>query len=163
MTSHETLLMICAIVLAALFVGCGNQAWRVNASVARAMLEVQAESGPVIRELRVQAGVNAGREVHDRGGPEIEAQAAAVDAADRWDCAIEEHRIYSSMVGAYIDALALRVNDSDFELMDALPFVRRALAAYRALASCLASLESDALPETPEFLNLIPPAWSVTE
>ena len=163
MVASDIASIVLAVCVAFLVAGCGNEALRVNATVARAMLEVQAESGPVIRELRVNAGVEAGREAHDRGAPEAEAQAAATAAASAWQCAIDGHGIYASAVGAYIDALALWANGVELELADALPFVRRAIDAYGFLASCLRSLGSDALPDAPSFLNLIPPVWSVTD
>ena len=161
MSVHGFVLFVLALVLAALFVGCGNEALRVNASVARVMLEVQSTSGPVIRELRVDAGIAAGRRVHANGGTIEAAQRAAVSTAQRWQCAIDGHRLYSSAVGAYIDALVLWQASDDFELADAIPFVRRALDAYRVTASCLLSLGSNVLPEVPSFLRLIPLGWEV--
>jgi hypothetical protein len=158
--AHDFALLVAFVLVAILAVGCGNEALRINAGVARAMLEVQAESGPVIRELRVSAGVEAGREAHARGEPEATAQAAASSAAARWSCAIDGHRLYSLAVGAYIDTLALWVAGRDFELVDAIPFVRRALDSYRVLSSCLRSLGSEVLPEAPSFLDMIPPTWS---
>jgi hypothetical protein len=66
-------------------------------------------------------------------------------------------------VGAYIDTLALWAAGRDFELTDAIPFVRRAIDAYTVLASCVASLGSDALPEVPAFFDLVPATWGATE
>jgi len=163
MSAHDWLLVALAITLPILLVGCGNEALRANATVARAMLEIQAESGPIVRELRVSASVNAAREVHDSGGDEATAQAAATETSRRWQCAIDGHRIYALAVGSYIDALALWLSGEDFELLDAIPFLRRGLDSYRVLSSCLRSLGSDALPEVPSFLNLIPPTWSVDQ
>ncbi|MCH8084648.1 MAG: hypothetical protein IH885_10475, partial [Myxococcales bacterium] len=118
MNAHDIAFAVLAVVLAALLVGCGNEALRINASIARVMLEVQATSGPIIRELRVDAGVAAGREVHSSGGDEARAQRAATSTARRWQCAIDGHRIYSSAVGAYIDALVIWQAGDDFELTD---------------------------------------------
>lgn len=159
--SDHTLLVatVFAIVLAAFASGCGNEALRINTSIARAMLEVQAESGPLIRELRVAAGVSAGHSAHARGEPEAVAQIAARAAASRWQCAIDGHRLYSIAVGTYIDTLALWGAGEDFELTDAIPFVIRALDTYRVLASCLLSLGSEVLPAVPAFLDVIPPMW----
>ncbi len=123
------------------------------------MLEAQAQSGPEIRKLRVEAGIEAGRKVHDAGGPEKEAQAAAATAMGHWQCAINGHSVYSSLVGAYIDALALWASGEEFKVIDALPFMRRALVAYRSLSACLKILGSDVLPGAPSFLSLIPPTW----
>lgn len=150
-----------ALVFSIWCVGCGNAALQTNATVARAMLEVQAESGPLVRELRIDAATAAAREVHATGGNEAAAQAAATSAASRWQCAIDTHRIYSTAVGSYIDTLVLWQAGRDFELSDSIPFVARALDAYRALTSCLSSLGSDALPTVPSFLDLIPSAWGV--
>ena len=162
MNATDLLLLVALVVLSALFVGCGDQALRTNAAVARAMLEVQAESGPIIREQRINAGVEAGRAAHARGEPEQIAQAEASAAAERWTCAIEGHRLYAGAVGSYIDSLALYAAGDGFDLLDALPFVRRALDAYRLLVSCLSSLGSDALPEVPSFLDMLPPTWNVS-
>lgn len=159
--SDGLLWVLAFVVLSVLFVGCGNEALKANVSIASAMLEVQSASGPVIRAARVEAGVSAGRDVHDSGGDEASAQLAASSAARRWQCAIDGHRIYASAVGAYIDTLALWAAGLDFELTDAIPFVRRALDTYRALVSCLVSLGSDALPAVPVFLDSIPPLWEV--
>lgn len=159
----ETSILLFAILActAALSLGCGNQALSMNAEVARAMLEVQSSSGPVIRGLRVSAGVEAGRVAHESGATEEQAQAFALRAANRWNCAIDGHRIYSGAVGAYIDALALWNLRADFQLADALPFVSRAIDAYRFVSSCLNELGSDALPELPSFFDLIPGSWSL--
>ncbi len=156
---------IFAVIVAALIfvAGCGNAALQVNATVARAMLEVQAESGPVVRQLRIDASVGAARAVHDSGGDEAAAQAAAAATATRWRCVIDTHRIYSGAVGAYIDTLALWLAGLDFELADSIPFVRRALDAYRALASCTSSLGSEVLPAVPTFFDLIPSDWSTEQ
>ena len=160
MTAYDFALCAVLVLFAVLAIGCGNEALRINAGVARAMLEVQSSSGPVIRELRVSAGITAGREAHARGEPEAVAQSAARTAAAAWACAIDGHRFYSSAVGAYIDTLALWLAGRDFELADAIPFVLRALDSYRVLSACLRSLGSEALPETPSFLDIIPPTWS---
>jgi len=154
--------LLLAFVLVALAAGCGNSALKMNAGIARAMLEVQATSGPLIRELRVEAGVDAGRRAHDRGEPVEEAQAAARAAAGRWQCAIDGHRLFSLAVGTYIDALVIAQANDAFKFEDVIPFVRRALDTYRALSSCLRSLGSDALPAAPGFLNVIPPGWATT-
>jgi len=159
MVASDIASIVLAVCVAFLVAGCGNEALRINATIARAMLEIQSSSGPMIRELRVNAGVEAGREAHDRGDSEAAAQASAAAAADAWQCAIDGHGIYASAVGAYIDALALWSNGVELELADALPFVRRAIDSYRFLASCLRSLGSDVLPDAPAFLDLVPPAW----
>lgn len=160
MTLHDLTLLVALVLLSCLALGCGNEALRINAGVAGAMLEVQSASGPVIRAARVKAGVDAGRAVHTSGGSEPEAQSAARSAADEWMCAVNGHRLYSLAVGSYIDTLALWAAGRDFELADAIPFVLRALDSYRVLSACLRSLGSEALPETPSFLDMIPPAWS---
>ena len=153
--------LVAFVVLSFAFVGCGSNALKMNANVARVMLEVQAESGPVIRELRVDASVESARQVHESGGDEEAARAAATRTANRWQCAIDSHRIYQSAVGAYIDSLALWYVGDDFNWTDAIPYVVRVLDMYRALVSCLRSLGSSALPAVPAFLDLIPSTWGV--
>lgn len=155
------MMFVACLVFAAIMAGCGNQALKANASVARAMLEVQVTSSPIIRDLRSEAGTKAGRAVFDAGGEEPEALTAASEELEGWQCAVDGHRIYSSAVGAYISALALWSAGERFELADALPFLTRALAAYRSLWSCLKSHDVDALPEVPGFLSIIPITWGV--
>ena len=152
-----TVIVLCTVMLFA----CGNEALRMNASVAHVMLEVQSESGPRIREQRVAAGVHAGSEVHRRGGLEAEAQVAARQAASLWDCAIDGHRLYSIAVGTYIDTLSLWASGRDFGLAEMWPLLRGAVSTYRVLFSCLSSLGSSLLPEVPAFLSIIPPSWNV--
>lgn len=161
MTANDLILAIVLVACAVFAVGCGNEALRINAEIARGMLELQAESGPRIREARVNAGVEAGREAHARGAPEAEAQAAASHAAEQWQCAVTGHQIYSMAVGAYIDSLQIAQQDVGFAIIDAIPFVRRAVDSYRVLAACLLSIGSDLLPEVPDFFNLIPSGWGV--
>ncbi len=161
MNMHDLLLTVALAASAFLFVGCGSAALKTNAAIASAALEIQSVSGPVIRELRINAGVTAGDEVYSSGGTEAEAQAAAARTTARWQCAIDGHRVYSTAVGAYIDALSLWSVGRSFELTDVIPIVRGVLDSYRVFSSCLRSLGSDALPEVPLFFGLIPPAWSV--
>lgn len=161
MNIHDIVLWAALIVCTLLLVACGNEALRLNTAIATGMLEVQSASGPVVRQLRSQAAVSAARRVHDVGGTEVEAQAAAETEADSWQCALEGHRIYALAVGTYIDTISLWSNGRDFALLDAFPFVQRALDSYRFFASCLASLGSDVLPEVPEFFNLIPSTWNM--
>ena len=163
--THDLWLAVSFAMLAALSIGCGSQALKVNASVAHAMLEVQAASGPVIRELRKAASVRAGRQAFEAGEPEPVAQAAARNESTRWQCAIDGHRIFAGAVGSYIDTLVLWQAGADFKLADAVPFVARAVAAYTALRSCVDSLNAPELApilvENPTFLNLVPPDWGV--
>jgi len=159
-SAYDFVLLAAVVVLSALFVGCGAGAIRTNATIAGAMLEVQSESGPLIRGLRIDASVNAARAAQERGEPEDIAQQEAQTVAGRWSCAIDGHRIFAGAVGSYIDALVLWQAGRDFELTDAVPFVTRALDAYRALVGCLSSLGSDILPAVPSFFDVIPPAWS---
>lgn len=157
-------IIACIIVcLALLATGCGNEALRMNAELGRGMLEAQSTSGPIIRQLRIDASVAAGRAAHDRGAPESTAQAAAQAEAQRWQCALDGHGIYASAVSAYIGTLALWNAGQDFGLTDVLPYARRALDGYRFLASCLASLGSAILPEVPAFFDLIPSGWSLSD
>ena len=162
---NDLSLLVAVALLAGLSVGCGAPALQINATVARAMLEVQSASGPVIRQLRVEAGIQAGREAFDAGEPEPVAQAAARTEAARWQCAVDGHRIYSSAVGAYIDTLVLWLAGADFEIADAIPFVMRAAGAYASLRSCIDSLDAPELDpiviENPTFLDLVPPGWGV--
>jgi hypothetical protein len=159
--SIQTLAVLALLVSAVFVAGCGNEALRINAEVARGMLELQAESGPRIRELRIAAGVSAGREAMEAGLQQDRAQAAARAAAEQWQCAIDGHSIYAEAVGSYIDTLTLWQAGRDFDISDILPFVRRAIDSYRFLSSCLSSLGSDVLPELPSFFNLIPPTWGI--
>lgn len=156
-------LALSILVLGATVTGCGNQALQANQEVARMMLEVQSTSGPVIRQLRIDASIAAGREVQESGGQESAAQVAASETAQRWQCALDGHGIYATAVSAYIDTLTLWQGGQDFELLDVLPFVRRAIDSYSFLVSCLASLGSDLLPEVPAFFSLIPSTWSLTD
>lgn len=160
MTRWQVAVAAIAALVAIAIAGCGSQAVKINATIARAMLEVQAQAGPVIRDARVEAGVNAARSVHDAGGLEADAQLAATAAAARWECAIDGHRFFALAVGSYVDAIVLWQAGTDFELTDTIPFVRRALDAYRVLRACLHSLGSELLPDVPSFLRLIPPTWS---
>jgi len=165
MTTNDLLLFVACVMLAGLSVGCGSQALQVNATVARAMLEVQSASGPVIRELRKDAGIRAGREAFEAGEPEPVAQAAARHETNRWQCAISGHQIYAEAVGSYIDTLVLWLAGANFELGDAIPFVERVVGSYYALRSCLDSLDAPELDpiviENPTFLNLVPDAWGL--
>ena len=142
--------------------GCGNEALRINAEIARVMLEYQSTSGPLIREARVNAAIAAAQTVHDSGGNEQAAQAVAVSTATRWQCAIDGHGIYAAAVSAYIDTIALWNIGQDFELIDVLPYARTAIESYTFLASCLMSLDTDFLPEVPSFFDLIPSTWMTT-
>ena len=141
-------LSVSALALLFLFGCAGNEALRVNVEVARAMLEAQSASGPVIRDLRIDAALDAARAVHDAGGDESEALESARATADRWSCAIDGHRLYSG---------------AEFQLIDVVPFVRAALDAYRSIASCLQALGVANVPEEPAFFQLIPPEWSLPE
>ena len=162
MTTTDLLWAAVVLLLAGLLFGCGNEALKINASIARSMLTVQSETGPAIRQARIDASVSAGRDVHDAGGTQDEAQRAATQATRRWQCAVDGHRMFALAVGSYIDALALWANGEAFELVDILPFVRRAIDSYRVLSSCARSLGSQLLPEAPAFFDLIPPTWSVS-
>lgn len=153
---------VCALSLMCL-AACGNTALQVNGEIARAMLEVQSSSGPVIRELRVNASIQSARDVHDSGGNEAAAQAAAENTARSWQCAIDGHGIFATAVSAYVDTLSLWNAGQDFALSSVLPYVMRAVEAYRFLASCMTSLGSDALPEVPAFMNLIPSTWAAND
>lgn len=162
MQTHDMLVAaLCLLVVFALGSGCGNQALQAHQEVALVMLNLQAEGGPAIRELRVNAGITAGREAQLNGSLEEEAQQLALDAANEWNCAIEGHRIYATAVSAYIEVLTLWQAGQDFGLTDVLPFVSRAIDAYGFVSSCLRGLGSDLFPETPSFLNLIPSEWSL--
>lgn len=162
MTPNEslfvTLLALSTLLLAS---GCGVEALRINADIARGMLEVQSSSGPAIRRARMNAAIEAGRQAHANGLPESAAQLAAEHVADQWQCAIDGHSIYALGVGAYIDALALWQSGDGFSLAGVIPFVSRAVDSYRFLASCLTGLGSSILPEIPDFFRLIPPVWDV--
>lgn len=149
------------VVLVVFAVGCGNEALRVNASIARAMIEAQATSGPIVRQARVDASADAARVVHDSGGDEATALAAAQSTAERWRCAIDGHRFFALAVGAYVDALVVWQAGGDFGIFDLVPFVSRGLDAYRLLVSCLRSLGASALPDAPGFLSLVPSDWSL--
>lgn len=151
---------VVAAVAALALQGCGNTALLLNAEVARGMLEIQATSGPAIRRFRVQAGITAGGEAQAHGATEQQAQRAALVAANRWQCAIDGHGIFAGAVTSYIATLALWQAGQDFELTQLLPYVFRAIDAYRFLRSCLTSLGNDTLLETPSFMRLIPSSWS---
>lgn len=164
MTTNDAICAtLCAVALL-LTVGCGNEALHINAEIARAMLETQVTTGPVIRELRIASAVNAAQAAHDAGGQESEAQAAAEHAASLWQCALDGHGIYSGAVSAYIDSLTLWAADSEsgstFQLSSLIPFVGRVIEAYTLLASCVTALGSDALSDAPGFLDLIPSGWN---
>jgi len=158
----RSIVVVAVLAFAALVVGCGNEALRVNATVARAMLEVQSQSSPIIRDARVAAAVESARAVHDSGGEEAVALEAAQATAERWQCAVDGHRSFAGAVGAYVDALVLWNSGADFALTDSIPFVLVALDAYRSIVSCLRSLGSSALPDVPAFFELIPSEWSVS-
>jgi hypothetical protein len=140
---------------------CGNEALHANANVANAMLEVKIQSSPLVRQLRRDAAVSAARAVHDSGGTEEQAQAAAAEAAQRWLCAIDTHRVYGDAVGAYIDSIALAQASGNFDLNSAIGYARAGVSSYRSMRSCLVSLGNFTLPELPDFFNLIPPSWNV--
>ncbi len=140
---------------------CGSSALKVNVGIAQVMLEAQVEAGPLIRAQRQNAMREAARAAHDRGEPQDVAELAARTVAGRWECAVNTSRIYSTAVGSYIDALSLWAAGRDFALLDAVPYIRRALGAYRATTACLLSLGSTLLPATPVFFDLLPPAWGI--
>lgn len=139
--------------------GCGGVS-AVHAGIARGGLEASVEFEPVIREARRAALTAQADRVHSAGGTQEQAEAAVGAESVRWRCAIDGHRLFSTAVGAYIDALWLeQVGDGSFELAHLLPFVGRILDAYRATASCVTSLGTE-LP-IPGFLDLLPPAWGL--
>ena len=148
------LVFLFAVVLAA----CGNAALKTNAVIARAMLEAQTETGPVIREARVEAGVEAARIAMSDGLSRAIAHREAEAATDRWECAVSGHRLYSEGVSSYIDTLVLWNAGADFELTDVIPFAVRAVNSYRVMTTCLGGLGME-LPE-PAFLDLIPSDWA---
>lgn len=150
------MLLILALTFASMNVGCGANALHTNATIARAMLSVQSTTGPLIREARVADAIAAGLAVRGSGGSEEAAQAAAMERADRWECALDGHRVYSLTVGAYVDALMLWEASGDVAWLDVVPFIESATDAYRVLAACLDSLGSTALPAEPEFILLLP-------
>lgn len=158
----QDLVLVLAFLFAAVaLAGCGSLALKTNAQIARAMLTVQEESGPLIRSTRVDAVVATVQASHAAGEPESVARQRADELKEDWQCAIEAHRIFSFAVGAYIDALVLVNAGADFQMVDVLPFVARAVNTYRALSSCLSTLgHGDVLP-VPDFLSLIPTEWSI--
>lgn len=148
---------VCALLALTLMfaVGCGNEALRVNAEIARAMLEIQSTSGPLIREARVNAAIASAQAVHDSGGNEQAARAAAIETASNWQCTLDGHGFYAAAVSAYIDTIALWNTGQDFQWIDVIPYVRRAIDSYVVLASCLTSLGNDALTGSASFINQI--------
>jgi hypothetical protein len=150
------------VALVALSMGCGASSFEIAASAADAMHSVQVESGPRIRQLRRDAMLRAATTVHDHGGAEDVAQAAATAEGHRWDCAVSTHQIYSMAVGSFIDALFLaQVEHRDFQLTDALPYLTRGAQTYREIVSCLHSLGNDDLPDAPLWLRDLPGPWSL--
>lgn len=162
MTSDSYLLFLVYTILALVLVGCGSSALQINAEVASAMLEIQSASGPAIREARAADMRRAAREVHDSGGTQAEAEAAASEVSRRWRCAVDAHRLFQTAVGTYIDSIALWQAGREFTLMDGIPFVRRGLDTYRVLVSCLNELGTHVLPDVPDFANNLPPAWELS-
>lgn len=154
---------LAAIVAVASLCGCGANALQVNAQVATAMLEVQVTAGDAVRSAREADMLASARAAFESGAPEEQATAAAQAADERWQCAVDGHRLYQSAVGAYIDAVQLWSAGRSVQLTDALPFVRRALDAYRAIVGCLDSLGSEVLPRAPAFLDLFPAAWELEQ
>lgn len=162
-TARRTMADVCAavalaFVLGSMIVGCGGGApgaLRVHAGIAQTLLTVQAESGPMVRRMRVEASVSAGAEVHRAGGTETEAHAAAEAESDRWTCAVEGHRAYADAVGLYIDALAMwqATGASPPGTMAALTDAVGDVAdAYRGLSRCLGTLgHAGALPGLPDL------------
>lgn len=158
----KTAQMILVALIALSVAACGNEALHINASVANAMLEVKEHSSPLVREARREAAVNSARAVHDAGGTEDEAQAAAAETARRWLCAIDTHRIFGDAVGTYIDAIALaQAGGTPFNLQSMIGYARSGVSTYRSMRNCLVSLGNFALPELPGFFNLLPPTWGV--
>lgn len=128
--------------------------------VARAMHTFQAESGPRLRALRRTAMRAAGARVHDAGGTEGEALEAAAAEGRAWQCALDAHRAFSEVTGAFIDVLFLAtVERRDVRLSDALGWFARGIGAYRSLSSCLQSRNVSVFPELPEFMRLLPDTW----
>lgn len=147
--------------VALLLVGCSGAA-DIHAGVGRGALGMQVRSEPLIRQWRRDAMTGEADRVHGAGGTREQAEAAVDAMARRWQCAIEGHRIYSSAVSAYVDAVYLEhVTGGDFELSSMLLFLRPVLDAYRATAACVGSLGEFELP-VPDFLNLIPPMWGLS-
>ena len=160
-TARRTMADVCAavalaFVLGSMIVGCGggSEALRVHAGIAQTLLTVQAESGPMVRRMRVEAAVSAGGAIHQAGGTEAEAHAGAQAEAGRWTCAVEGHRAYADAVGLYIDALAMwQATGEPPETLSALTGAVGAVAdAYRGLSRCLGSLgHAGALPGLPDL------------
>lgn len=154
-------LLIASLLLIALAFGCGGAAEKINARIATGFVAVQAGAEPIVRQGRVEAAVAAAQAVRDRGGNSDEATHAATEAAESWACAVNGHRLFGIAVRTYVDSLTLATIGGTFQLDYLLPLLGRALASYRELRACLASLGSNALPESPAFFDLIPTEWSL--
>lgn len=159
--NHATFMVVLLWLAVVTLAGCASNALQVNAEIARGMLELQSESGPMVRRLRIEAAVNAGRVIGTAGGSEERATEAAQAEALRWQCAIDSHSIFADAVSAYIGALSLSVAEGrELTIADGLPFLANAANSYAALRNCLQQLgHGDALPEVPEFVLLIPEGW----
>lgn len=141
------------VIAAVLAVGCGASMLDVQTGIAQSALELQVESEPLIRRTRVDEMKAAVERVHAEGGSEEEAVIASAHVSQRWACAIDSHRAYGAAVATYIDALLLSEREGGIQLVDFATFVQPIVVAYKALATCLTSLEVN-LP-VPAFLDVI--------
>lgn len=151
--------------------GCGAAWLDAHAPVAQGLQDAQIASEGPIRELRLAAIDRAVRDAHAEGASREEAEAVRVGVERDWQCVVDGHRLYGTLVSTYIEALWLAKTtgrepeagngDGQLDPLDFVPFARRAIDGYRAIASCTGTLEHGDLP-VPPALELVPPAWGVS-
>lgn len=151
--------------------GCGAAWLDTHAPVAQGLQDAQIASEGPVRELRLAAIDRAVRDAHAEGASRQEAEAVRARVEREWQCVVDGHRLYGTLVSTYIEALWLAKTtgrepaagngDGQLDPLDFVPFARRAIDGYRAIASCANTLDHGDLP-TPGALELVPPAWGVS-
>ena len=144
---------------AAMFIvsGCGAQWYTPHVAFVTAAQETRVAARPLILELSETAMRDAARRVHDAGGDQPAAQAAAQAEGARWTCAIDMHSVFGDAVSLYTETLHLAVS-ADVEpwsIATGLNLARPIVDAWRAIASCAGTLE------VPNFLRFLLPAWGL--
>lgn len=142
--------------------GCGASALQVHVEVAAGFEDSSREAALIVRTFRTDAMRAAARAVHDAGGSEQEAIAAARAKAEELEPLVEAQRLYALATHAYVDALWLAEHSSDgLQLSDVLPALRDLLDAYRHVRELGEALDVEqlaGLPDTPAFLDgAVPP------
>lgn len=161
-SSALALLLIVLACSSPLLSACGAGALQVHVEVAAGFEDSAREAALVVRTYRTESMRAAARAVHDAGGTEAEAIAAARAAAERVQPLVEGQRVYALATHAYVDALWLAEHSREgFTISAIMPALRDLLDAYRhvrELGEALGVEQLAGLPDTPAFLDgAVPP------